>query len=75
MYGVEIETVSARYTVNFNTLPSLLNQKIQDIKEFFWDYDPDRETYDYLESEVDSLDFDGANVEIINNDSSKNIIE
>jgi hypothetical protein len=75
VYGVEIETVSARYTVNFNTLPSLLNQKIQDIKEFFWDYDPDRETYDYLESEVDSLDFDGANVEIINNDSSKNIIE
>lgn len=73
--GVETETVSVRYTVNFNTLPSLLNQKIQDIKEYFWDYDPDRETYDYLESDVDSLDFDDAEVQINDYITAKNVIE
>lgn len=72
--AIEIETISVTYSISFQTLPSLLNEKIHDVKEHFWEYDPDREVNDYLESDVDNMDYDNADVNITNYNTPKNVI-
>lgn len=72
--AIEIETISVTYSINFQTLPSLLNEKIHDVKEHFWEYDPDREVYDYLESDIDSMDYHNADVDVDKYKTPKNVI-
>lgn len=72
--AIEIETMSVDYTLSFKTLPSMVNEKLEDIKENFWQYDPNREVRDYLESEIDSIEFYNADVSP-NKYGEKNIIK
>lgn len=60
--AVEIEVVSVDYSVQFHAFPSFLDEKMMDIEDNFWDYDPDRETMDYLDSSIDSMDWKSADV-------------
>ena len=73
--GIEIETVSVDYRISFNTLPSMVSEKLYDVKEHFWEYDPEREVNDYLESEIDDLDFTNADISPNKYGRNRNVIE
>ena len=71
--GVETETMSTYYTTSFESLPSLLEKKKEDLQENFWEYDPEREVIDYFDSSVDRLDLDSPDISY--NTFFKNVIE
>jgi hypothetical protein len=71
--SVETETMSTYYTTSFESLPSLLEKKKEDIQENFWDYDPERDVIDYLENSIDRLDLDSPDISY--NTFFKNVIE
>lgn len=72
--AVETEIIRVDYHVGFVTLPSMIEQQISDVEEHFWEYDPEREIVDYLETEIDSIDFNNADVSI-NEYFKGNVIE
>ena len=71
--GVETETVSTYYTTSFESLPSLLEKKKEDLQENFWEYDPERDVIDYYENNIDRLDLDSPDISY--NTFFKNVIE
>ena len=71
--GVETETVSTYYTTSFESLPSLLEKKKEDLQENFWEYYPERDVIDYYENNIDRLDLDSPDISY--NTFFKNVIE
>ena len=73
VYGVETETMSTYYTTTFESLPSLLEKKKEDLQVNFWDYDSEREVIDYINTNIDRIDSDSPDISY--DTSFKNVIE